>query len=89
MSLAWWVHFHIPDYFEMCFFKEQCAFNIRWHEDSDGKKSIKTYLANPDTGDKSALMSRGQIHALYQSRSPEELYRQATEVLHPSGGVSR
>ena len=80
-SLAWWVHHHIPDYHEMCFFKEQCAFNIRWYEGSDGKKSIKTYLTNLDTGDKSALMSRGQMHALYESRSPEDLYRKATEVL--------
>jgi hypothetical protein len=82
MSLAWWVHFHIPDYYEMCFFKEQCAFNIRWHEGNDGKKSIKTYLQNPETGDKSALLKRGNMHTLYQSRSPEELYGQATEILN-------
>lgn len=80
-SLAWWVHHHIPAYHEMCFFKEQCAFNIRWYEGSDGKQSIKTYLSNPDTGDKSALMSRGKMHALYQSRSPEECYRKATDAL--------
>jgi hypothetical protein len=86
MSLAWWVHFHVPDYYEMCFFKEQCAFNIRWYEGSNTAKSIKTYLPNPDTGDKSALMSRGKMHAHYQSRSPEELYRQATEVLADGKG---
>jgi hypothetical protein len=79
--LAWWVHFHIPEYYEMCFFKEQCAFNIRWYEGSDGKKSIKTHLANPDTGDKSSLLSGGKMHSVYQSRSPEELYHQATEAL--------
>jgi hypothetical protein len=81
MSLAWWVHFHVPDYYEMCFFKEQCAFNIRWYEGSDTGKSIKTYLPNPDTNDKTALVTCGVIHTLYQSKSPEELYRQATTIL--------
>jgi hypothetical protein len=86
MSLAWWIHFHIPDYYEMCFFKEQCALNIRWYEGNDGKKSIKTYLPDPETGQKSALISRGIMHQFYQSRSPADLYQQATKLLHKNGG---
>jgi len=81
-SLAWWVHYHIPDYYEMCFFKEQCAFNIRWYEGNDGNKSIKTYLQNPETGNKSALLKRGEMHTLYQSRSQEDLYVRATDILN-------
>jgi hypothetical protein len=87
-SLAWWVHHHISEYYEMCFFKEQCAFNIRWYEGNDNKKSIKTYLTNPETGDKSALLSRGELHKLYQPRSPDELCRRATELLNADRKIS-
>ena len=86
MSLAWCIHSHIPDYYEMCFFKEQCALNIRWYEGNDGKKSIKTYLPDPETGQKSALISRGIMHPLYQSRSPTDLYQQATKTLNKNKG---
>ena len=85
MSLAWWIHFHVPDYYEMCFFKEQCAFNIRWYEGNDGQKSIKTYLKNPETGDKSSLVSRGVIQKLYQSQSPANLYQHAANIIGGEG----
>ena len=29
--LAWWIRDHIPDFAEIFFFRELCAFNIRWY----------------------------------------------------------
>ena len=73
-SLAWWIHHHIPDYYEMCFFKELCAFNIRWYQGNDGKQTIKSFVINPDTGDKSALVKKGVINSFYQKKSKEALF---------------
>ncbi|GGB82040.1 hypothetical protein GCM10011352_04800 [Marinobacterium zhoushanense] len=82
VSLAWWVHHHVPGYYEMCFFKHLCAFNIRWYEKHDGNTTIKSFLENPDTGDKSALINRGVIHPRYASLTPESRYSNARAVLH-------
>ena len=30
--LAWWIHDHIDDYAELFFFRNLCAFNIRWYQ---------------------------------------------------------
>ena len=79
--LAWWIDLHIPAYFEICFFKEQCAFNIRWYEGDDGRKTIKTYVANPDTGDKSNLITRGNVHPAYADKTPEQRCSTATRLL--------
>ena len=81
MSLAWWIHHHINEYFEMCFFKEQCAFNIRWYEGNDGNKTIKSFLVNPDTGDKTSLINRGIEHSFYQPMSAEEQYEKALKLI--------
>ena len=44
-------------------------------------------LCCPDTGDKSALMKRGEMQAPYRSRAPEDLYRDAVVVLEENGEV--
>ena len=81
MSLAWWVHHNIPAYTDMCFFKQQCAFNIRWSENPEKRQQIKTYLLNTDTQDKSQLVNRGVAHAHYQSISPTQRYQACTDLL--------
>ena len=81
MSLAWWINHHVPDYFNMCFFKEQCAFNIRWYGGSDGSQTIKSYLANPDTGDKTALINKGREHPLYESIPPAKRFAKAAKLI--------
>lgn len=35
--LAWWIRDHIDDYAELFFFKNLCAFNIRWYEGASDK----------------------------------------------------
>lgn len=80
-SLAWWIDQHIPNYYELCFFREQCAFNIRWYEGSDGRKSIKTFVSNPDTGDKSFLVNKGRPHDYYQSMTSDRRCSKARKLL--------
>ena len=80
-SLAWWIHHHIPEYSEMCFFKEQCAFNIRWYEGNDGKQTIKTYLVNPDTGNKASLINNGVEHSYYQEMPAGKRYKKAADLI--------
>jgi hypothetical protein len=58
-ALAWWIHEHVPAYANMFFFPKLAAFNIRWFEDPEHQKSIKTYVVNPHTADKRALVSKG------------------------------
>jgi hypothetical protein len=58
-ALAWWIHDHIPNYADMEFFRKLAAFNIRWFEDPGYKKSITTYVNNPHTGNKKALVDDG------------------------------
>lgn len=43
--LAWWIRDHIPAYAEMFFFRQLCAFNIRWY-DGPSDQAI-WYLAPP------------------------------------------
>lgn len=80
-SLAWWIHHHIEDYYEMVFFPKQCAFNIRWYEEEALPKSIKTFTQNPHTGDKSILLNKGTIHAYYEAMQPEERYAACTAII--------
>jgi hypothetical protein len=80
-SLAWWIHYQVPGCYEMTFFKHLCAFNIRWYEGNDDKRTIKSYLANPDTGDKSALISRGRLHQHYAQMPEQQRYAAALSVL--------
>jgi hypothetical protein len=59
-ALAWWIHDQIPAYSKMVFFPKLAAFNISWREDPNFKKSIETYIKNPITGDRKALLKRGE-----------------------------
>ncbi|MEH6626585.1 MAG: hypothetical protein V7739_09075 [Motiliproteus sp.] len=79
-SLAWWIHHHIPEYNEMCFFREQCAFNIRWRE-GDASQTIRSFVVNPDTGDKSSLISGGDVQEYYSGMSPQQRYAKAQELI--------
>ncbi len=80
-SLAWWIDSFISNYYELCFFKKQCAFNIRWYEGNDNRKTIKTFVSNPDTDDKSFLINKGKIHPHYQSQTPVRRYKKAAKLL--------
>ena len=56
-ALAWWIHEHVPAYADMEFFKNDlAAFNIRWFEDLEYKKSIATHVVNPHTGNNKWLV---------------------------------
>lgn len=59
-ALAWWIHDNVPAYADMFFFPKLCAFNIRWFADPGHKKSISSYIKNPHTGDKKALVKNGE-----------------------------
>ncbi|MCP8687131.1 D-Ala-D-Ala carboxypeptidase family metallohydrolase [Marinobacterium sedimentorum] len=80
-SLAWWIHHQVPGYYEMVFFKNLCAFNIRWYQGNDGNRTIRSFLPNPDTGDKSALISKGQIHPYYASMSEPQRFAAAQAMI--------
>lgn len=41
-TLAGWIESNIPEYSEMCFYPNLCAFNISWREKP--KKTIKSYI---------------------------------------------
>jgi hypothetical protein len=59
-ALAWWIHEHVPAYADMQFFKNLAAFNIRWFEDPNYRKSIGTEIASPHTGRKTWLVRQGE-----------------------------
>ena len=80
-SLAWWIHHSVEGYNEMVFFPKQCAFNIRWHEDANRPKNIKTYAQNPDTGDRSILLNKGVVHPYYKSMEPKPRYANCLPIL--------
>jgi hypothetical protein len=59
-ALAWWIHENVPAYADMQFFKNLAAFNIRWFEDPNYRKSIGTEVINPHTKRKTWLVSQGE-----------------------------
>jgi hypothetical protein len=59
-ALAWWIHDHIPAYARMVFYPKLAAFNISWREDPKFPKSIETFIKNPHTGERKALLKRGE-----------------------------
>lgn len=73
-SLAWWLHEHIDDYADICFFQNNFAFNIRWSSNQSIKKRIRTYVKNPDTGCKKNLYNNGTVHAAYSDKSTEQRF---------------
>lgn len=79
-SLAWWIHHHIPSYQKMTFYKELCAFNIRWHENPNKPKEIKTSRPTSNFGKKYLLKSNGTIEQ-FQDKPPEKLFEKCTKLL--------
>ena len=43
-AMAWWIHDNLP-YSELCFFRANGPFNIRWHEGPEPKGRIRSYTA--------------------------------------------
>ncbi|MNG13222.1 hypothetical protein D3C84_968880 [compost metagenome] len=56
--LAWWIHDNLP-YASQFWFPKLAAFNLRWSANPATRPSISTYVANPHTGDKKALVKDG------------------------------
>lgn len=69
-SLAWWLHEYLPDYADICFFNSNAAFNIRWSQNPNVKQNIKSFLINPDTNNKEALVKNNILHDKYVDVSP-------------------
>lgn len=80
VSLAWWLHENIPAYFEMCFFKLQGAFNIRWYEGKNEDKTIKSFLINPDTENKRNLVTEGVILDYYDEKKITNRINKANRI---------
>lgn len=56
--LAWWIHDNLP-YASQFWFPKLAAFNLRWSANPDALPNISTYVSNPHTGDKKALVKNG------------------------------
>ncbi|WP_386412809.1 peptidase M15 [Stutzerimonas stutzeri] len=56
--LAWWIHDNLP-YASQYWFPKMAAFNLRWSANPHALPSISTYVTNPHTGDKKALVKGG------------------------------
>lgn len=79
-SLAWWIHHHIPDYQKMTFYKELCAFNIRWHENPNKPKEIKTSRPSSNFG-KKYLLKNNEIIEPFKELTLEQRYQQCTKII--------
>lgn len=80
-SLAWWIHHHIPAYQKMTFFKNLCAFNIRWHSNPNKIKEIKTSTKDVNTGKKSLLV-KGEPNDYYKAMTPVQRYAKCLELMN-------
>ena len=47
LPLAWWIHDNIPEYSAIYFFKNYCAFNVGWHQNSNYPKSVQSWVKHP------------------------------------------
>lgn len=56
--LAWWIHDNLP-YASQFWFPKLAAFNLRWSANSGALPNIGTYVSNPNTDDKKALVKNG------------------------------
>ncbi|ALO34547.1 peptidase M15 [Colwellia sp. MT41] len=79
--LAWWLHEHLPNYADMCFFNTNAAFNIRWSQNPNVKQNIKSFLVNPDTGNKEALVKNGIEHEKYKNVLPLVRFTNITNLV--------
>lgn len=57
-ALAWWIHDNLP-YANQYWFPKLAAFNLNWSANPQVLPSINTYVTNPHTGDKKALVHKG------------------------------
>jgi hypothetical protein len=80
-SLAWWIHHHIPVYSSMYFFPTLCAFNINWNEGSQEAKNIKSYIKDPNTGHKKAILTNGQKSEFYAGMNTKNRFVKCTDLL--------
>lgn len=65
--LAWWIHDNLP-YASQFWFPKLAAFNLRWSANPTTRPSISTYVVNPHTGDKKALVKDGIAALTAQQR---------------------
>lgn len=82
MSLAWWIHQNIPKYHDMCFFKNQCAFNITWYEGNKGAKTIRTFAPNPLTQDRKPLINNGVTSQAYGANEIYQCIKRAEQIMN-------
>ncbi|MCH9829790.1 MAG: peptidase M15 [Gammaproteobacteria bacterium] len=57
--LAWWIWENVPHCCSQFWFPNLAAVNLRWSENPKAERSIQTYVVNPHTRDKSALVKAG------------------------------
>lgn len=74
--LAWWIRDHIADYAEVSFFKDLCAFNIRWFE---GPSNKAVWHINPPTR---TCLTQGGMPNFEGDHSP--LYADVVPILRES-----
>ena len=65
----------------MYFFPSLCAFNINWNEQVGKPKTIKSYIVDPNTGNKKAILVSGQESEFYEGISPTKRFEKCTEIL--------
>lgn len=66
--LAWWIHDNLP-YSSQYWFPKLAAFNLGWRANPSVKQSIQTYVKNPHTRDKKALVKDGVAFLNQQQRN--------------------
>lgn len=71
--LAWWIHDNLP-YASQFWFPKLAAFNLRWSANPATKQHVSTYVANPHTGNKKALVKNG-VATLDQGQRAELVNR--------------
>lgn len=77
-ALAWWIYENAPGCTSLVFFPKLAAVNVRWSENPNAKRFIRTHVANPHTGSKGALVKDG----VPVSKGPHESnYRGFLETL--------
>lgn len=65
--LAWWIHDNLP-YANQFWFPKLAAVNLRWSANPKVLPSINTYVTNPHTGDRKALVKNGVAAFALQER---------------------
>ncbi|HBO7163473.1 TPA: peptidase M15 [Pseudomonas aeruginosa] len=65
--LAWWIHDNLP-YASQFWFPKLAAFNLRWSANPAMLPSINTYVPNPHTGDRTALVKDGVARCSLEER---------------------